>query len=95
MVNGVRSQCAFCSVLQENLYVCPRCQLNYCSLRCYRNEKHRECSEDFYRRCVETELKNTKYLNNSKHIPKTFEQFMNDFNPSGGSSSNERKCCFW
>ncbi|VDM49965.1 unnamed protein product [Toxocara canis] len=84
---GASSQCAFCSQLGSSLYVCPRCQLNYCSLRCYRNEKHRECSEDFYRRCVENELKNTRHESNSGgNKPQTFEEFMSKFLPGADSS---------
>uniref|UniRef100_A0A915BIB5 HIT-type domain-containing protein n=1 Tax=Parascaris univalens TaxID=6257 RepID=A0A915BIB5_PARUN len=52
-----RSQCTFCSQLKTDLYLCPRCEQNYCSSRCYRSEKHHECWEDFCRRHVEEDLK--------------------------------------
>lgn len=37
-------------------YCCPRCNILYCSLDCYKCEKHSECSEGFYRDCVNEEL---------------------------------------
>ncbi|KAJ1523997.1 hypothetical protein ONE63_010541 [Megalurothrips usitatus] len=33
----------------DSLYVCPRCNIPYCSLACYRNTKHLNCSELFYK----------------------------------------------
>ena len=33
-----------------------RCSVNYCGLKCYQSEAHRECSEGFYKECVEREL---------------------------------------
>lgn len=50
------SCCAICSVTKSELYICPKCQVKYCSLACYRDEKHQQCSEQFYRQCVESEL---------------------------------------
>lgn len=38
-------------------YVCPRCNLRYCSLACYKDSKHLECSETFYRDNVQEEIK--------------------------------------
>lgn len=38
-------------------YTCPRCGIDYCSLNCYKSEVHLECSESFYKQCVEEELK--------------------------------------
>lgn len=37
-------------------YFCPRCNIPYCSLDCYRSEKHGQCSETFYKDCVTQEL---------------------------------------
>lgn len=33
-------------------YTCPRCNVRYCSLECYKCEKHMTCSELFYKTCV-------------------------------------------
>lgn len=35
--------------INEALYVCPRCNISYCSVTCYRGSKHLECSESFYK----------------------------------------------
>ena len=37
-------------------YACPKCNIQYCSVDCYRSEAHGQCSEDFYRDCVLSEL---------------------------------------
>ncbi|XP_062870098.1 zinc finger HIT domain-containing protein 2 [Trichomycterus rosablanca] len=48
--------CGLC-VVQPARYTCPRCNVPYCSLSCYRGDAHTSCSEDFYRECVSQELK--------------------------------------
>ncbi|XP_026727079.1 zinc finger HIT domain-containing protein 2 [Trichoplusia ni] len=47
--------CGLCNDKQSK-YCCPRCEIFYCSLDCYKSEKHQECSEGFYRECVNEEL---------------------------------------
>ncbi|XP_076971877.1 zinc finger HIT domain-containing protein 2 [Tamandua tetradactyla] len=49
--------CAFCPVAEARpaCYTCPRCNVPYCSLRCYR--AHGSCAEDFYRDQVLGELR--------------------------------------
>lgn len=39
------------------LYSCPKCNIIYCSLDCYRSVTHLECSENFYKENVIEELK--------------------------------------
>lgn len=34
---------------QNFKYSCPRCNIKYCSLDCYRSQAHRQCSEAFYK----------------------------------------------
>ncbi|XP_072166120.1 zinc finger HIT domain-containing protein 2-like [Diadema setosum] len=41
-------------------YTCPRCNVSYCSLSCYKGEKHSECSESFYKQNFIQALKETK-----------------------------------
>lgn len=38
-----------CQVCQEKLapYKCPKCQIRYCSLTCYRDSSHNKCSKEF------------------------------------------------
>lgn len=38
-------------------YTCPRCNVLYCALSCYRGSAHTMCSEQFYKDCVSQELK--------------------------------------
>lgn len=37
-------------------YICPKCGAPYCSLSCYKSSNHLECSEQFYKECIEEEL---------------------------------------
>lgn len=49
-------QCEICSA-EVSKYCCPRCSILYCSLRCYKDQKHAQCSEEFYKEAVIAELK--------------------------------------
>lgn len=40
--------CALCMTVPSR-YTCPRCNVSYCGLSCYRGVRHRTCSEAFYR----------------------------------------------
>ncbi|CAH2093620.1 unnamed protein product [Euphydryas editha] len=53
-----RKQVRLCGLCDDkpSKYCCPRCEVFYCSLDCYKSEKHMECSESFYRECVNQEL---------------------------------------
>ncbi|CAB3403007.1 unnamed protein product [Caenorhabditis bovis] len=53
--------CAICAIEKKELYTCPRCSIQYCSIKCYRNEKHSQCSEMFYQEHVKRELSGMKY----------------------------------
>lgn len=44
-----------CSVATAK-YSCPRCNILYCSVQCYKNPDHSQCSEPFYRECVMAEM---------------------------------------
>ncbi|XP_046963905.1 uncharacterized protein LOC124532846 isoform X2 [Vanessa cardui] len=47
--------CGLCDA-KPSKYCCPRCEVFYCSLDCYKSEKHEGCSESFYREYVNEEL---------------------------------------
>ncbi|VVC98500.1 unnamed protein product [Leptidea sinapis] len=47
-------------------YCCPKCEELYCSLECYKSEKHIECSENFYKDCVNFELSSLSADDDSK-----------------------------
>ncbi|XP_035681519.1 zinc finger HIT domain-containing protein 2-like [Branchiostoma floridae] len=51
-----QSLCKLC-LKQYSRYTCPRCNVAYCSLACYRSEKHVGCSEQFYKEHIIEELK--------------------------------------
>ncbi|RKP33694.1 hypothetical protein BJ085DRAFT_20729, partial [Dimargaris cristalligena] len=38
-------------------YTCPKCHIRYCTLACYKNENHQQCSENFYRDQATEQLK--------------------------------------
>ncbi|WAR15215.1 ZNHI2-like protein [Mya arenaria] len=52
----VKKACALC-LKGAAKYTCPRCNVQYCSVDCYRSEKHRGCSENFYKDCFMEGLK--------------------------------------
>lgn len=43
--------CELC-LKKVSKYTCPRCNVKYCSLECYRGRNHVKCSEMFYKSCV-------------------------------------------
>lgn len=45
------SLCKICTC-NESKYVCPRCNLIYCSVQCYQSRLHLRCSEEFYKESV-------------------------------------------
>ncbi|KAF8739106.1 neurogenesis, partial [Rhizoctonia solani] len=48
-----------CGVCQRQFakYTCPACNLQYCSLMCYRAEAHSACTETFYKAALVEEIK--------------------------------------
>merc|ERR1712170_252788 len=49
--------CMFCDNSGQDYYTCPKCNSAYCSLVCYRSPRHSQCSEAFYKQCVQEEMK--------------------------------------
>ncbi len=50
--------CKICNQIQHK-YICPKCKVKYCSVKCFK-EHNIDCTENFYKKCVEDELKRTK-----------------------------------
>ncbi|CAG8438772.1 8727_t:CDS:2 [Ambispora leptoticha] len=48
--------CEICK-RQFSKYTCPRCNIRYCSLNCYKNEQHNTCTENFYKSSIIEEIK--------------------------------------
>ncbi|KAK9700863.1 hypothetical protein K7432_012002 [Basidiobolus ranarum] len=57
--------CGICHI-QFSKYICPRCNLRYCSLNCYRNEAHLSCTENFYREQIVEEVQNRSVSTSQK-----------------------------
>ncbi|XP_055643703.1 zinc finger HIT domain-containing protein 2 [Toxorhynchites rutilus septentrionalis] len=51
--------CKICNISPFK-YCCPRCNILYCSLVCYKAESHTQCSESFYRENVIQEMALTR-----------------------------------
>ncbi|KAG8252723.1 Zinc finger HIT domain-containing protein 2 [Homalodisca vitripennis] len=51
-----KNPCKMCLQIEAK-YVCPRCNMPYCSLSCYQSESHVQCSESFYRDCVVEQIR--------------------------------------
>ncbi|WWC91059.1 uncharacterized protein L201_006000 [Kwoniella dendrophila CBS 6074] len=47
--------CGICRK-KEFKYTCPRCNILYCSLECFRDDSHIQCSEPFYKSTVMTQI---------------------------------------
>ncbi|KAI7894551.1 uncharacterized protein EV154DRAFT_498167 [Mucor mucedo] len=58
-----------CEICQKQFsnYVCPRCNLRYCSLACYKDLQHAECTESFYKDSVTAEIQNRELDKDSKN----------------------------
>ncbi|KAH9399297.1 Zinc finger HIT domain-containing protein 2 [Tyrophagus putrescentiae] len=54
-----KRKCDFCPST-EAVYRCAQCDLPFCSSECFSAERHRLCSEAFYKKCVLEHLKHTK-----------------------------------
>ncbi|RLU19936.1 hypothetical protein DMN91_008495 [Ooceraea biroi] len=48
--------CRLCNE-RTSLYTCPRCEIGFCSSKCYKSDSHMDCSESFYKQNVQEELK--------------------------------------
>ena len=59
MLESSSSEMSVCDIClqSEAKYSCPRCNLSYCGLQCYKCPAHNQCSESFYKECVTEELK--------------------------------------
>ncbi|KAJ1647398.1 hypothetical protein J3B02_001080 [Coemansia erecta] len=51
-----------CAICEKPLakYSCPKCGIQYCSLACYRDQKHITCTESFYKQQVEESMQSQK-----------------------------------
>ncbi|ORX39316.1 hypothetical protein BD324DRAFT_619238 [Kockovaella imperatae] len=57
--------CGICRKKDSN-YTCPRCNIAYCSLECFRAESHGQCSEPFYRSTIFSEIATDPKVDNDE-----------------------------
>jgi len=59
--NNYKKQIIICAICtkDEYKYICPKCKVKYCSVKCFKDHNI-DCTENFYKNCVEEELKSTK-----------------------------------
>ncbi|KAI0316007.1 hypothetical protein OF83DRAFT_1061091, partial [Amylostereum chailletii] len=65
---------------QFSRYTCPRCNLAYCSIPCFRSEGHAQCSESFYRTQLESDINTTpsKSIEERKQMMDLLKRFEED-----------------
>lgn len=71
-MNQAERRCSFCNESRSN-YSCPKCGQFYCSVTCYKSEKHLNCTELFYKKCVEDELRLQSRETNDETKKRTLE----------------------
>uniref|UniRef100_A0A1B0FNQ9 HIT-type domain-containing protein n=1 Tax=Glossina morsitans morsitans TaxID=37546 RepID=A0A1B0FNQ9_GLOMM len=64
--------CQICFKAQFK-YTCPRCNIIYCSVACYKAEQHLKCSEEFYKQCIQDELTSTPANKSKEDIRKIYD----------------------
>ncbi|KAI8918099.1 hypothetical protein BC831DRAFT_483322, partial [Entophlyctis helioformis] len=79
---GARSRlCGICMIQGSN-YACPRCNVKYCSLSCYKSQAHADCSEAFYRSNFMGELQSQRVSSPERqrmlHMLDSHERKMNE-----------------
>lgn len=53
-------------------YTCPKCDITYCSVSCYKSPQHLKCSEQFYKDCIQDELISNQ-TNTTADVKKIYE----------------------
>ncbi|KAK0421360.1 hypothetical protein QR680_015196 [Steinernema hermaphroditum] len=74
---NIMKSCMFCPTEKKDLYVCPRCNKTYCSVRCYRSAQHAICSEKFYESWVRERTGEEEVKPDHSKGKLSFEEFMN------------------
>ncbi|KAI8077651.1 hypothetical protein BDF21DRAFT_445029 [Thamnidium elegans] len=82
-----------CEVCQKQFsnYVCPRCNLRYCSLACYKDLQHADCTESFYRDSVTAEIQNRDLDRESKNKMLEMLQRLEADNDSNGILEDDQE----
>ncbi|CAC5386545.1 unnamed protein product [Mytilus coruscus] len=80
--------CKLCLTTKAK-YTCPRCNIQYCSLECYKSEKHLQCSENFYKECFMEGLKDFDSSKEDKQKVLEMLQRVKDDDPGFDSDDDE------
>ncbi|CAG8805138.1 14678_t:CDS:2 [Gigaspora margarita] len=77
-----------CGICKREIskYTCPRCNLKYCSLNCYKHETHSECTEAFYKDNIIEEIKSQRVDEDDK---KKMIDMLRRFEQEGDEMSRE------
>ncbi|XP_053679491.1 zinc finger HIT domain-containing protein 2 [Anopheles nili] len=83
-----------CKICQNKhaSYTCPRCNILYCSVQCYKSQQHLECSEGFFRENVVQELALRKADDDATNSTKSMLEILKRLDPQepwGGDNSSE------
>ncbi|KAF8717518.1 hypothetical protein AX14_012166 [Amanita brunnescens Koide BX004] len=72
---------ALCNLCRRQFakYTCPTCNVQYCALSCFRSQAHSQCSESFYKKVLETDIrsapsKSTEEKRKMMELLKKFEE---------------------
>lgn len=88
MENREENVCKLCLTTKAK-YTCPRCNIQYCSLECYKSEKHLQCSENFYKECFMEGLKDFDSSKEDKQKVLEMLQRVKDDDPGFDSDDDE------
>ena len=80
MEEGSNGFCCIC-LEKKHRYTCPRCNVRYCSLTCYKHQLHSNCSELFYRDWFIKEMKERKVTDEEKQAILETIQRVEEENP--------------
>ena len=88
MANIMMTFCKFCRGPRK--FTCPRCSVDYCSLKCYQSPQHQDCSEMFYKECVQGELSGQQVTQEGKQSMVDILQRMNNEDKEDPNDMSQR-----
>ncbi|KAF9480531.1 hypothetical protein BDN70DRAFT_905729 [Pholiota conissans] len=88
-----RVTCRLCR-RQFAKYTCPKCNVPYCSLTCFRSQAHTQCSEGFYKKEIESDIhsgpsKTAQERQKMMELLKNFEEEASNENTFLGEDEEE------
>lgn len=86
IISSNQKQCQLC-LENASKYTCPRCNILYCSLSCFKSSKHSSCSESFYKESCMSMLQSGKDISKEDEIK--FQQLLQNMDDDFSSSDDE------